>query len=462
MGIIRASGIALTTIVLAASVAAAQVDTGRIVGTVTDDSGAVMPGVTVVLSGDALIGGARTQVTDAPGQYRFERLPPGTYRLTFELAGFKSVERTDVRVNAAFTATVDVQLEVGALEETVTVAGRSPTVDTKSNVHQTVMSQELLEGIPTGRDPWSLAKIIPGVQISTYDVGGTQSYQQSAMSAHGSQDADKTFSIDGMTINWPGGNGGGTMLYYDQGMFEEVNYQTSAIPAEVAVGGIYMNMVTKTAGNSWRGDLRYSYGNDSLQSDNSGAEELQRFDFAGGNPIQVAYDVNASGGGALITDKLWVNGSYRKWVVNKDNLIARNPDGSPTLDDNDLENYAIKGQWQMHRDHRVSVGYNWNDKIRGHRRDPPPNFVEDRASLRQTNPGSTTQVKYTGVFDNLVLESSGGGMFGRTNYFYQPATAATDIRIEDTVRSTGAVAAPRHEELPNAPRVVRVGFALTF
>ena len=118
------------------------------------------------------------------------------------------------------------------------------------------MGQDLIEGVPTGRDPWSLAKIIPGVQLSTYDVGGTQSYQQSNMSAHGSLNADKTFSIDGMAVNWTGGDGGSTMLYYDQGMFEEVNYQTSAIPAEVATGGIYMNMVTKNAGNLWRGDVR--------------------------------------------------------------------------------------------------------------------------------------------------------------------------------------------------------------
>ncbi len=239
-----------------ASAAAGQVDTGRITGTVTDNSNALLPGVTVSLAGESLIGGVRTQTTDGGGVYSFDRLPPGTYSVKFELTGFRPVEQTGVRVSAAFVASIDVTLEAGGITETLIVSGVSPTVDTKSNVQQTVMGQDLMEGVPTGRDPWSLAKIIPGVQLSTYDVGGTQSYQQSNMSAHGSLNADKTFSIDGMAVNWTGGDGGSTMLYYDQGMFEEVNYQTSAIPAEVATGGIYMNMVTKNAGNLWRGDVR--------------------------------------------------------------------------------------------------------------------------------------------------------------------------------------------------------------
>ena len=116
------------------------------------------------------------------------------------------------------------------------------------------MSQEILEGVPTGRDPWSLAKLIPGVQVATYDVGGTQSMQQSSMSAHGSNTNDVSYNIDGATVNWPGGGGGATMMYYDQGMFEEVNYMTSAIPAEMLAGGVSINMVTKDGGNQWRGN----------------------------------------------------------------------------------------------------------------------------------------------------------------------------------------------------------------
>src|SRR5437870_1967422 len=107
--------------------------------------------------------------------------------------------------------------------------------------------------------------IIPGVQVSTYNVGGTQSFQQSSLSAHGSSTNDVSYNIDGATVNWPGGGGGATMMYYDQGMFEEVNYMTSAIPAEVMVGGVSINMVTKDAGNKWRGDARYNFSSGCLE-----------------------------------------------------------------------------------------------------------------------------------------------------------------------------------------------------
>src|SRR6185369_14590830 len=164
--------------VLAAAPAYAQVQTGSITGTITDVSSGVMPGVSVSLSGDKLIGGVQTQVTDTSGSYRFDRLPPGTYQLKFELQGFRSISRSDIVVNASFVATVNAKLEVGNVSETITVAGESPTIDTKSNVQQTVLTQDILEGVPSGRDPWSVAKMVPGLAVSTYDVGGTQSYQQ--------------------------------------------------------------------------------------------------------------------------------------------------------------------------------------------------------------------------------------------------------------------------------------------
>ena len=256
------------TVLLGATAASAQVQTGSIAGSVSDSSGALLPGVSVTLTGERVIGGPQVQVTDASGSYRFDRLSPGSYSMKFELQGFRTLDRTEILVSATFVATVPVKLEVGALSETITVTGESPTVDVKSNVGQTVMNQEILEGVPTGRDPWSLAKLIPGVQVATYDVGGTQSMQQSSMSAHGSNTNDVSYNIDGATVNWPGGGGGATMIYYDQGMFEEVNYITSAAPAEMLAGGVNINMVTKDGGNTWRGNARYNFANDSLQAEN--------------------------------------------------------------------------------------------------------------------------------------------------------------------------------------------------
>src|SRR5882762_4057995 len=122
---------------LATSTLSAQVQTGSITGAVTDSSSAVLPGATVSLSGEKLIGGVQTQTTDAAGIYRVDRLPPGTYQVKFELQGFKSIARDDIRISAAFVATVNAKLEVGQMSETITVTGESPTIDTKSNLQQT-------------------------------------------------------------------------------------------------------------------------------------------------------------------------------------------------------------------------------------------------------------------------------------------------------------------------------------
>ena len=179
-----------------------------------------------------------------------------------------AINRAEIRINAAFTATVNAKLEVGDLAETITVTGESPTVDTKSNLQQTVMSQEILEGVPTGRDPWSLAKLIPGVQVATYDVGGTQSMQQSSLSAHGSNTNDVSYNIDGATVNWPGGGGGATMLYYDQGMFEEVNYTTVGDSSRSHGRRRLDQHGDQGRRQQWRGNLRYSFSNDDLQAEN--------------------------------------------------------------------------------------------------------------------------------------------------------------------------------------------------
>lgn len=439
--------LASLAVFLATPLASAQVTTGSIAGVVTDASGAVLPGATITLSGDRLIGGPQTQVSDTTGAYRFDRLVPGAYTVKFELQGFRNVERQDIRISAAFVATINAKMEVGSLAETITVTGESPTVDVRSNVQQTVMNQEILEGIPTGRDPWSLAKLIPGVQVGTYDVGGTQSMQQSSMSAHGSSTADVSYNIDGATVNWPGGGGGATMVYYDQGMFEEVNYMTSAIPAEMLAGGININMVTKDGGNQWKANVRYSFANNALQSDNFAATRRLVPSFRG-NATDVTYDFNVAGGGALIQNKLWLNGTVRKWIVNKF-VNATNADGSQALDDNDLKNYSGKLVYQLTANQKLMGSYFWNNKIRGHRRDSN-DIIPDIASVVQGNPVQTTQAKYTGIRGGLVYESSFSVMDGQTDYTYQPETDRSLVRIIDTGTTEVFNASTREDHQPNS------------
>jgi hypothetical protein len=461
MKVLRTVVLGALAMILGAGPVHAQVQTGSIAGIVTDASSAVLPGVSVSVSGEKLIGGVQTQVTDAVGSYRFDRLPPGTYTVKFELQGFRTVQRADIIINAAFVAAVNAKLEVGSVSETITVTGDSPTVDTRSNLQQTVLNQNVLEGVPTGRDPWSNAKLVTGLAVSTYDVGGTQSYQQSSFSAHGSSTSDVSFNIDGATVNWPGGGGGSTMLYYDQGMFEEVNYMTSAIPAEVMAGGVSINMVTKDAGNRWRGDSRYSYSSGCLtpQEPKPGCLEGDNYsdDIASGalpkaflgNPTKRTYDFNLAGGGAVVRDRLWVNGSVRRWLVDK-LVSAKNLDGTQAIDDNTLKNYSGKVVASPSSNQKFSFSYNWDNKIRSHRRDTPPDLVPDIAALVQTNPASSTQAKYTGIRQKLVFESSFSIMSGQTNYLYQPDTPSTAVRAQDSVLNTASFAAQRHEENPNS------------
>jgi len=419
-----------------------QITTGSLTGAVTDDTGGVLPGVTVSLSGEALIGGVQTQVTGVDGSYRFDRLPPGSYALAFELAGFKSVRHTGIRISATFTATVNVRLEIGLVEETITVTGESPVVDTKTNVQQTVMGQETLEGIPTGRDIWSLAKIIPGVAVGTYDVGGTQGMQQSGIAAHGSRGI--TLAMDGLAVNWPGGS---TMLYYDQGMYEEINYQTSAMQAEVPYGGVYLNMVTKAGGNRWKGDARYYYANDRMQSENF-ARVSQRFNFPGGNPVTKQYDFNTTGSGALVQDRVWFFGSFRRWRVDKLWLGSFNPDGSVALDDNMIWNGSGKLTTQLTANHRLGLLYNYNWKNRYHRRNAQ--IQDEKSTSVQEQPGYATQAKYTAIFAGTsVFESTIGVMSGTFPLRYQKEVQPTDLRREDTVLGTASGANTNNYENPN-------------
>ncbi|MGH9160753.1 MAG: carboxypeptidase regulatory-like domain-containing protein, partial [Vicinamibacteraceae bacterium] len=399
--VVRGLMVTLSLLGIAAA-SAAQMLTGTITGTVSDSTDSILPGVTVTVTGERLIGGPQSAVTDQQGTYRIDGLPPGDYDVTFELPGFTPVDRRGVRLSAGFVATINAELGVGTLEDRVTVTGESPVVDTRSNVQQTVMGQEILEAIPTGRDAWSLAKIIPGVAVGTYDVGGTQGMQQSDITAHGSRGDDKTFAVDGLSVNWPGNGGGGTMVYYDQGMFEETNYQTSAIPAEVSIGGVYMNMVTKAGGNTWTGDLRYYYADDGMQSENF-QEVSERFDFPGGNPVVTQYDFNAGAGGPLMRDRLWFFGSFRRWRVDKEVLAVRNPDGTHPLDDNLIWNGSGKLTARLTPNHRIQGVYNYNQKDRYHRQDADAAFIESAATTLQEQPGYAAQLKYTAVLSGETL-----------------------------------------------------------
>ena len=193
VGLVR--GLLALLLLAGALPAFAQGTTGSINGTISDNTGAVLPGVTVTVSGPAIMG-VQTGTTNEQGQYRFPSLPPGTFRVQYELSGFSTVVREGIAVNIGFTATVNVQLQVASLAETVTVTGASPVVDTQNTNVQTNFTLEIIKSIPNARDLWALIAVAPGTTMSSFDVGGSRAGTQTGYSAYGRGDQVRV-QVDG-------------------------------------------------------------------------------------------------------------------------------------------------------------------------------------------------------------------------------------------------------------------------
>ena len=450
-----ARGIWVIVLVALAAPAAAQ-QTGTLTGTVRDAQGAVLPGVTVTTTGETLIGGSRTTVTGEAGSYQVA-LPPGTYVVAFELAGFAPLKREGIIVQVARTARVDVELGVGNLQETVTVSGASPVVDVSTTVTQTNIDKALYEAIPTGRNPWVMAGLVPGVVTGRLDVGGTEGAQQYNIEAFGSANSQKSFSIDGLKVNWAGGDGGATMMYYGFEMYEEYNMQTASGTAESDVSGVFMNMVTKSGGNRFTSDHNFYFMNDALQGNNLNDDLRQRLGIqpgqesgAAGNPVDISYDWSSTLGGPIARDKAWFFGAIRWWRLDQFQIGALNPDGSQAIDDNRIRNFVGKATWQTTPSVRTSFLFNKNINDRFHRRDAPYLFVEDKASVLQNQPAQNYLVQYNHVLGRrLVVDARVGRMWGIFPVRYQADVRPTDIAIRDVVRFTRINAAEQQSLNPN-------------
>src|SRR3954464_9619805 len=291
--------IALASLALLPAAASAQ---SAIAGVVKDTTGAVMPGVTVEASSPVLIEKVRSVVTDGQGQYKIVDLRPGVYAVTFTLPGFNTAKRDAVELPTNFTATINGELRVGALEETVTVSGLSPVVDVQNAVQQTVLTRQVLDALPTGRSTPALGAMLTGARLALPDVGGTSGMQNRDLTVHGSDGRDTSFMVDGMILNGIEGDGS-VQSYFNDMMFEEVSYQTSAINAETSAGGVRANMIPKDGGNQYKGTVFVSGGNKSMQSDNTADAKAQGL--AAGDALNKVWDVNVAVGGPIKKDKLW-------------------------------------------------------------------------------------------------------------------------------------------------------------
>ena len=375
---------------------------GRLNGTVTDNTGSVLPGVTVTTSSPALIQ-PQMQVTGVDGSFRFLALPAGIYEVTFELSGFQTIKREGIRVVINQTLTVDQQLQLASLQETVTVTGESPIVDTSTTTMGTNFTKELLTEIPNARDIWAAMSQAPGLQMTAYDVGGSRTGTQTGYMTYGfdTQNQTRMEGID--TTEGTAANAG----YFDFGSFEEFQVGGAGSDASSFAGGAVLSISVKSGGDrftgnwysDWQGDATISDNvpnnlRESRQTDDDGyyvREALER-----GNPIDRQYDINFNLGGPIWKGKAWW---FTSWRLNDQYRYTL---GSDLLERSKLSNkYTLKGTFQLTRNNQFIAFLNKREKLQD-KRDLGPS-VPLSAALYQSSRNYPWKFEWTSVLGSRAF-----------------------------------------------------------
>ena len=349
----------------------AQQAAGNISGVVRDTSGAVMPGVTVEAASPALIEKVRAVVTDSQGRYQIIDLRPGVYTVTFTLPGFSTFRRDGFELTSGFTATVNAELRVGSLEETVTVTGEAPLVDIRNVRQQTQLSRETLESIPgTGRLP-ALYQVLPAAVLNVptaYSVGAVNERVAANYSIHGAPNASPVF--DGMNSTVTNLTQG--VVVYNQLTFQEVVVETGGISAERDSGGGQVNIVQRDGGNTFSGALEFFGSGQSLESSNIG-DALRARGVRQTGALRRFWDGGGALGGPIVRDRLWFFGAVRAGVTQQfqagnfynrlqsspgpgPGVLLYEPDSSrPSFTDEYARDYTLRLTWQAAQKHKIAL-----------------------------------------------------------------------------------------------------------
>jgi Carboxypeptidase regulatory-like domain len=410
-----------------------------IAGVVRDTTGAVLPGVTVDASSPALIEKTRSVTTDGEGQYKIVDLRPGLYTVVFSLAGFGTIKRDAIELPSNFTAQINADLKVGEIEEAVTVTGASPIVDVQNAVQQTVLNRQLLDAVPTGRSVPTLGVLLPGARLALPDVGGTSGMQNRDLTVHGSDGRDTTFQVDGMTLNGIEGDGS-VQSYFNEMMFEEISYQTSAISAEVSAGGVRANMIPRDGGNTFKGSGFFSGATRSLQSRNDADARAQGL--TAPDALNKVWDFNLSEGGPIRRDRLWFFTSYRDWGVYQYIANSFFTDNTQTIDDASIRSGMVRLTTHFGGKHKVAAYLDRIRKFRGHENSAPAGYAiaGEATDIRAPKQYYTTEAKYTATLTSRLLVEAGLAI-NNESYSLEPLPGSvTVIPRRDTIlqRSFGA------------------------
>jgi hypothetical protein len=386
----------VAALVAFASPASAQTFTGRIDVTVADSTGAVLPGVTVELTGQQ----TDSAVTDASGEAHFLNLAPGSYTVAAKLQGFSDYMNNAVTVAAGASVPLRVTLGVAGLASSVEVTAETPVIDPKKMTTSTNITNQELQQLPSARDPWVVLQTVPGVIVDRVNVGGSESGQQSNFQAKGSAGGENTWNLDGITITDMAATGS-SASYYDFDMFQEMQVTTGGTDLQLATGGVGVNMVLKSGSNALRGSGRFYFENEDLQANNMPADLAASLGGATGkgNRIGEYMDYGAEAGGPILRDRLWAWGAYGKTDVT---TIILTGDDDQTI----LENVSAKLTGQATDNLRASFTYFMNDKQKFGRGASPtrmPETTHDQTSPTNMYKGEANLV----VSDNMFLTARG-------------------------------------------------------
>jgi hypothetical protein len=427
-----------------------------IAGVVKDASGAVLPGVTVEVSSPALIERTRTANSDGQGQYTIIALPPGVYTISFALPGFQTIRREGVELPADFTATINGEMRLGSLEESVTVSGQSPVVDIQSTSQSQSLSSAVLEVVPTGRTIQSIAQIIPGIKLSEPDVGGAHAMQQTSISGHGMASQQTVVQLDGMGYNSVVGDGG-VQVYSNTAMNEEMVYQTSGANADVDAGGVRLNMVPKRGGNVFSGIITTMGTRRNWQSDNLTDELIQR-GVKAVDGMDKLYDIEGGVGGKIVQDRLWYYFSWRRFRVDTPVADTFYKDGRQGIDDQYQQSGQPRLTWQMTSKNQLTAFVDKIDKNRGHAM--TAGYDPATASAVWGSPQyMAIQTKWTSVFSSkLLLENGFSSTQSSRTVKYQPGISklkgtpewyANASHVDTSLGTTTVAGVPEYRIIPN-------------